>query len=57
MHFLIFKDHKKSINLNFKQTIQAQKKLVQQQKLPIIKLKKKIKSNQPILSKTNILTF
>ena len=43
-HFVLFKDHKKSINLKFKTKYTCPKKLAQQQKLPIIKLKK-IKSN------------
>ena len=40
---------KKIMNLKSKTKYISQKKFVQQQKLPIIKLKK-IKSNQPILS-------
>ena len=56
-HFVLFKDHKKkSINLKFKTKYTCPKKLAQQQKLPIVKLKK-IKSNKPILSKTNNAAF
>ena len=42
----------KSIDLKSKTKYTSTKKLAQQQKLPIIKLKK-IKLNQPILSKIN----
>ena len=50
--FLILKTIKKFIDLKSKTKYTSPKKLVQQQKLSIVKLKK-IKLSQPILSKTN----
>ena len=54
--FFTYRPLKKFIDLKFKTKYTTQKKLIQQKKLPIAKLKQ-IKSNSPIFPKTNNLNL